>query len=149
MIKIATNPASRECEKKVAYPILTVPHRFDHPQKGHQPPTPGAAIARCDRALGWNACGEGVACYKKFATTASHQFFPPRACFHPKTAAHCAVAVPGGGGSYKSQATGLLPQPHGPRNHLLHDLIRTPINALHAGIGVGAGDGVLDRKSVV
>ena len=57
---------------------------------------PSAVIVQCDRALERKACGTAVAHYKKFATTVSHKFFRPRACFRTKTAAHCAVAVLGG-----------------------------------------------------
>ena len=71
-------------------------HPKRHYQECQKHSLRGAVIVRCDRALGWNACGDAAARYKKFATTASHQFFRRRACFQPKTAAHCAVAVPGG-----------------------------------------------------
>ena len=75
LLKIAPNPASGECEKKVAYPSLILPHRFDHPQKRHQPPTPGAVIVRCDRALGWKVRGDAGCAPKKMSKRKLDAFF--------------------------------------------------------------------------
>ena len=39
-------------------------------------------------------------------------------------------------------------QPHAARNHLFHDLVRAAVDALHARVGVGAGDRVFPHVAV-
>ena len=98
----------KKCHSPLGEPAVTplsclsIPHFGERPdvssrlncdRQKHQPSHPHSlATVKCDRALGWNARGSNLSVTSKNGRPPRRTHFSPRACFHPKTAAHCTVA---------------------------------------------------------